>query len=418
MTRMQAPKGTFDILPDACAEYQHLEAVCASVLERAGYRRIATPVFEETGLFERGVGDSTDIVSKEMYTFEDGGGRSLTLRPEGTAPVCRAYVEHGMHKQQQPVRLYYTGPFFRHENPQAGRYRQFHQVGAEALGSDSPALDAEAIIILAELLEAFGCDGLTLRLSSLGSPGGRAAYRDELSAYLDARRDRLAPEVASRIATNPLRAFDSPDPSTRAVMREAPLLLDRIDADDTEHFSEVKSILDAVGVEYQVDPSLVRGLDYYSRTVFEFTSDLLGAQSGVGGGGRYDGLVELLGGPPTPGIGWASGVERMILAAGGAKSDNSEHAGALIIPGGESDQGMASRLARDLRGKGLPARVEVTGRSEKAALKHAAKIGATAVVSLGPMGASVRMMESGETTENLGLEEVKALLGRNGLGAG
>src|SRR6185312_3645495 len=254
-------------------------------------------------------------VQKEMYTFRDAGDRSLTLRPEGTAPVMRAYHEHGMKKDPQPVKLWYLGPFFRQEKPQAGRYRQFWQVGIEAIGSDDPAVDAEAILLLAELLEAVNARELRLRISSLGTPDTRAEYRAELQRYLRDNEDRLSQEVRERIDLNPLRAFDAEHPGTRQVMQGAPLLLDRLHDDDREHFETVKQLLDGAGLAYEIDPTLVRGLDYYTRTVFEFTSDALGAQSGVGGGGRYDGLIEELGGPPTPGCGWAAGVERMLMAS-------------------------------------------------------------------------------------------------------
>jgi histidyl-tRNA synthetase len=314
--RLQAPRGTYDVLPEAADARAALEQRARRVLEGAGYRRIETPTFESTDVFARGVGASTDIVQKEMYTFDDGGGRSVTLRPEGTAPICRAYAEHGMHKLPQPVKLWYLESFFRQEKPQAGRYRQFWQVGAEALGSDDPAVDAEIILLLATLLDELEVAGLRLRLASLGTPATRAAYRDELTAHLRANEEQLSGEVRARIDLNPLRAFDSDHPGTRAVMADAPLLLDRLEAADAEHFAAVRELLDVAELPYEVDPTLVRGLDYYTRTVFEFTSDALGAQSGVAGGGRYDGLVEMLGGPPTPGCGFAAGVERMLLAAG------------------------------------------------------------------------------------------------------
>jgi len=318
--RLQAPRGTYDVLPEVADARAALEQHARRVLEGAGYRRIETPTFESTDVFARGVGASTDIVQKEMYTFDDGGGRSVTLRPEGTAPICRAYAEHGMHKLPQPVKLWYLSSFFRQEKPQAGRYRQFWQVGAEALGSDDPAVDAEVILLLATLLEELEVGGLRLRLSSLGTPATRAAYRDELTAHLRANEQQLSADVRARIELNPLRAFDSDHPGTRAVMAGAPLLLDRLQADDAEHFAAVRELLDVAELPYEVDPTLVRGLDYYTRTVFEFTSDALGAQSGVAGGGRYDGLVEMLGGPPTPGCGFAAGVERMLLAAGAQPS--------------------------------------------------------------------------------------------------
>ena len=312
--RIQTPRGTFDVLGEAALARDELERTAKGIFERAGYSRIETPVFEATELFARGVGESTDVVQKEMYTFDDGGGGSLTLRPEGTAPVCRAYMEHGMHKLPQPVKLWYLGPYFRAERPQHGRYRQFGQVGVEAIGSDEPAVDAETILLLAEILEALKAQ-VRLRISSLGTPDTRAEYRDELQQYLRANEDRLSGEVRDRIDLNPLRAFDSDHPGTQEVMADAPLLIERLNDDDREHFDTVKALLDGVGLDYEVDPALVRGLDYYTRTVFEFTSDSLGAQSGVGGGGRYDGLIELLGGPPTPGVGWAAGVERMLLAS-------------------------------------------------------------------------------------------------------
>ncbi|MGB2709887.1 MAG: histidine--tRNA ligase, partial [Conexibacter sp.] len=313
--KLQAPRGTYDVLPDDTTRREAVEDAARRILGAAGYRRIETPAFEATELFARGVGASTDIVQKEMYTFEDGGGRSLTLRPEGTAPICRAYLEHGMQKLPQPVKLWYLSSFFRYERAQAGRYRQFWQVGAEAIGSADPALDAESILLLAELLDALGVRDVRLRLSSLGTPATRAAYREELQAHLRAHADRLSEEVRGRIEHNPLRAFDADHPGTREVMASAPRLLDRLSGEDAEHFAAVRALLDGAGLAYELDATLVRGLDYYARTVFEFTSDALGAQSGVGGGGRYDGLVEQLGGPPTPAVGWAAGIERMLLAA-------------------------------------------------------------------------------------------------------
>ncbi|MGH2841446.1 MAG: histidine--tRNA ligase, partial [Solirubrobacteraceae bacterium] len=306
--KLQAPRGTFDVLPQDADARAALEATARRVLEGAGYRRIETPTFELTDVFARGVGESTDIVQKEMYTFDDGGGRSVTLRPEGTAPICRAYAEHGMHKLPQPVKLWYLSSFFRSEKPQAGRYRQFWQVGAEALGSDDPAVDAESILLLATLLSELDVRNVRLRVGSLGTPAARAGYRDDLQAYLRANSAQLSDEVRARIDLNPLRAFDSDHAGTREVMRGAPRLIDRLDDADAEHFASVLELLDEAGLGYEVDTSLVRGLDYYTRTVFEFTSDALGAQSGVAGGGRYDGLVEQLGGPPTPGCGWAAGV--------------------------------------------------------------------------------------------------------------
>src|SRR6185312_8095249 len=271
--KLKAPRGTFDVLGEQAVARQALEAKARALLGGAGYERIETPVFESTELFARGVGASTDIVSKEMFTFEDGGGRSLTLRPEGTAPVCRAYIEHGMHKRRQPVKLWYLSSFFRHERAQAGRYRQFWQVGAEALGSEDPAVDAESIVLLATLLDEMGVREVRLRLSSLGSRATRADYRERLQRHLRAHEQSLSEDVRSRIELNPLRAFDSEHEGTRRVMADAPRLLDQLDDGDAAHFAEVRAMLDQVSVGYEIDSTLVRGLDYYSRTVFEFTSD-------------------------------------------------------------------------------------------------------------------------------------------------
>jgi histidyl-tRNA synthetase len=299
-SKYQAPRGTFDVLPEQSRARARVQRAAAEIFSRAGYEMVATPVFEDTELFERGVGASTDIVRKEMFTFEDKGGRSLTLRPEGTAPVCRAYLEHGMHKLAQPVKLAYVGPFFRHERPQAGRYRQFHQLGVECIGTDSPLADAEAIMLLSDLLGELGVPGVELRLGSLGSFESRQTYLEELKAHLHAREDDLSKDVRERIDLNPLRAFDSDDEGTQGVMASAPTIVESLEDEDAEHFAEVRALLDAAGISYVVDTSLVRGLDYYTRTIFSFVCDALGAQSEVGGGGRYDGLIEQLGGPATP----------------------------------------------------------------------------------------------------------------------
>jgi histidyl-tRNA synthetase len=393
---IQAPRGTFDILPESAAQRKVVEEQVEKILGAAGYRRIETPTFEATELFARGVGEATDIVQKEMYTFDDGGGRSLTLRPEGTAPVCRAYLEHGMHKLAQPVKLWYSSSFYRAEAPQRGRYRQFWQVGAEAIGSSAPETDAELIVLLADLLEALGVKQTRLRLASLGTPETRASYREELKAFLRAHEEDLSEEVRSRIDLNPLRAFDSDDRSTQTVMRDAPILLDRLTDEDAEHFAEVRALLDDAGVRYELDPTLVRGLDYYTRTVWEFTSDALGAQSGVGGGGRYDGLIELLDGPPTPGVGWAAGVERMLLAAGelAAPAELVDLFVALATPDGTRT---AFDLARAARRAGLQAQLELAGRSLKGQLKHADRIHARWVAIVGENGVvTLKDMESGD----------------------
>jgi histidyl-tRNA synthetase len=396
---IQAPRGTFDVLGEEAARREAVHTHAKRILESAGYERIETPAFEHTELFARGVGEATDIVQKEMYSFEDGGGRSLTLRPEGTAPVCRAYIEHGMHKRPQPVKLWYLSSFFRAEAPQRGRYRQFWQVGAETIGSSAPEADAELIVLLAELLEALGVKGTHLHLASLGSPETRTQYGEELKAYLRAHEQELSAEVRARIELNPLRAFDSGDPGTRAVLAGAPKLLDRLGAEDAEHFAQVRSLLDDAGLRYDVDPTLVRGLDYYTRTLFEFSSEALGAQSGVGGGGRYDRLIEQLDGPPTPACGWAAGVERMLLAAGELPISPSliDLYVAIAAPDGSP---AAYQLAREARRAGLSAQFELAARSLKGQLKHADRIGARYVAIVGQGGAtSLKEMESGDQRE-------------------
>ncbi len=394
-SNFQAPRGTFDVLPEMAAARERVEATAAALFARAGYARIATPAFEDTDLFERGVGRSTDIVRKEMFTFEDKGGRSVTLRPEGTAPICRAYLEHGMQKLAQPVKLYYTGPFFRHERPQAGRYRQFSQIGAEAIGSDSPLADAEVIKLLADLLAELGVPGVELRLGSLGSIESRRAYLEELKGHLRAHEGELSEDVRERIDLNPLRAFDADDEGTRKVMESAPTIVERLEGEDAEHFAEVRALLDATGVAYEIDPTLVRGLDYYTRTIFSFVCEGLGSQSEVGGGGRYDGLIEQLGGPPTPAIGWAAGIERILLALGGEESKAARDA--FVAVAGDDQRRRALVLVGELRRAGLSAEADLASRSMKGQLKHADRIGARHVVILDDDGsAQLRDMETGE----------------------
>jgi histidyl-tRNA synthetase len=399
VSAIQAPRGTFDVLPPDAARRAVLEEHARRILGAAGYQRIETPTFEVTELFARGVGEATDIVQKEMYTFDDGGGRSLTLRPEGTAPVCRAYMEHGMHKLPQPVKFWYLGSFYRAEAPQRGRYRQFWQVGAEAIGSPLPETDAELIVLLSDLLQAMGVRETRLRLSSLGTPATRAEYREELTTYLRAHEDGLSPEVVARIDANPMRAFDSGDRTTRETMRGAPTLLDRLAPEDADHFAQVRTLLDDAGQPYELDPTLVRGLDYYARTVFEFASDALGAQSGVGGGGRYDGLMELLGGPSTPASGWAAGVERILMAGG--EQPIAPDTVDLFVAMAVRDRGRAAfELANEARQAGLRAQMELAGRSLKGQLKHADRLGARYVAIIGDAPTvSLKNMESSEQTE-------------------
>lgn len=392
--KLRAPRGTFDILPPDGRRRRELAGIAAELFDAAGYDPVETPIFEDTDLFARGVGETTDIVQKEMFTFEDAGGRSITLRPEGTAGVCRAYAEHGMHKLAQPVKLWYAGPYFRYEAPQAGRFRQFSQIGAEALGSDDPSIDAELILLLRDLLERAGARGVRLRLSSLGTPEARRAYSGELREYLRARESELSDDVRARLDANPLRAFDSDHPGTRSVVEGAPRLLDRLAPEDSEHLVAVCALLDDAGADYELDGTLVRGLDYYTRTVFEFTSDALGAQSGVGGGGRYDGLVEQLGGPATPGAGWAAGIERILLASERSGAAGPAPVFVALAEGEGARRGFA--LVRRLRAAGLGAEMEQAGRSLKGQLKHADRRGARWVVIVGSGQLALRDMTSGE----------------------
>ncbi len=404
MSSIQAPRGTFDVLPADAERRAALESHAARILGAAGYGRIETPTFEATELFARGVGEATDIVQKEMYTFEDDGGRSLTLRPEGTAPICRAYLEHGMHKLPQPVKFWYLSSFFRTERTQRGRYRQFWQVGAEVIGAEGPETDAELIVLLADLLDACGAREVHLRISSLGTAATRAEYREELAAFLHAHEDGLSPEVVARIDLNPMRAFDASDERTRATMADAPIFLDRLAPEDAEHFAAVRQLLDDAGVAYAIDPTLVRGLDYYTRTLFEFTSDALGAQSALGGGGRYDGLIEQLGGAATPACGWAAGVERILLAAGEVPIAPPSVDLYVVVAGGHDGLEDAARaafaVAHEARHAGLAAHMELAGRSLKGQLKAADRIGARYVAIIGDdVGASLKNLESGEQVE-------------------
>jgi histidyl-tRNA synthetase len=408
--RLQAPRGTADVQPGDARRRLRLLQVADELLGRAGYEPFETPVFEDTELFARGVGESTDIVQKEMFTFEDKAGRSLTLRPEATAAICRAYVEHGMHKLPQPVKLWTAGPFFRHEAPQAGRFRQFTQIDIEALGSDDPSIDAEQVLLLAELIERAGAGPARLRISSLGTPETRAAYLEELKAYLRQHESELSEEVRGRLDQNPLRAFDADHEGTQRVVAEAPKLIERLSPEDREHLDAVLALLDGAGMAYEVDPTLVRGLDYYTRTVFEFESERLGAQAALGGGGRYDRLVEELGGPPTPAIGWAAGIERILMAA---QAEEPAPPPTVFIAH-EHESRIALALAHALRERGIRVEFEQAGRSLKGQLRHANRMGADITLIL-EGGAQVQIelkhMKSGEQHPAADLDDAVAKVG-------
>jgi len=394
VSKFQTPRGTYDVLPDHAAERDRLEATAKKIFERAGYGRIETPTFEATELFARGVGEATDVVQKEMFTFGDEE-ESFTLRPEGTAPTVRAYAEHGMHKLPQPVKLWYLSSFFRRETPQAGRFRQFWQIGAEAIGSPDPAVDAEVIVLLAELLEAIGARDTKLVIATLGQPDARAAYREELKAYLRANEDQLSEEVVGRIDLNPLRAFDAKHEPTQRVMAKAPRLIDRLPQEDLDHFAEVQDLLQAAGLSYEVDTTLVRGLDYYTRTLFEFQSGALeAAQNTLGGGGRYDGLAEVLGNAATPGVGWAAGVERMLMAS--TQPQPVEAPVDLFVAYQPEHKVAAFKLASDARRAGHSTRLELAGRSVKGQLKQASRIRPRYVAIFGDEGVQLRDRDGGE----------------------
>jgi len=409
----RAPKGTYDLLPDEAARRDAMVSTAARLFATYGYRRIVTPEFEETGLFERGVGEATDIVRKEMYTFADKGARSLTLRPEGTAPICRAYVEHGLHKWPQPVKVWYYCPMFRYERPQAGRYREHYQFGVEAIGSAAPAVDAEVIALLAALFAELGVEGARLHMNSMGDPACRPAYLDKLRGYLRGREGELCGDCLERLDLNPLRTFDCKVVSCRAVLDEAPRLVEHLCPDCRRHFDAVLELVKRAGLEPHLDFRLVRGLDYYTRTTFEFDSDRLGAQSGVGGGGRYDGLIEQIGGASTPGVGWGSGLERIALAMREQPLPPCAP-DVYVVSFSDAARAAAFGVAQELRGAGLAAELDLAGRSPKGQLKQAGRSGAPLAVLLGleELGAErvrLRTMDGGGE-EDLAAAGLAALL--------
>jgi histidyl-tRNA synthetase len=403
----QAPRGTHDVLPGD-ANWWGLLARIEETLQRYGFGRIQTPGFEDTGLFARTSGDASDVVHKEMYTFDDRSGRSLTLRPEGTAPIARAYVEHGLHREPQPVKAYTIAPMYRYGRPGRGRYREHYQVSVEAIGSADPAIDAEVIEVYTEILRRLGVTRWELHLNSIGDSACRPAYVERLNAWLDEHVDLLGEEALHKRATSPLQVFDVKDPALRAALDGAPKIGDSLCDDCRAHFEEVRARLERLGVPYVLDPALVRGLDYYTRTTFEFMGPEENANSVICGGGRYDGLVEQIGGPATPGIGFGAGIERLLLAL--------ENEGVVIEPptldvfvvtdGG--DPGSAHALLQELRRAGLAADMDFAGRSVKGQLTQAGRTGAPAFVILRADDAVIR--RSGAPDETVGLAEVVATL--------
>ncbi|MYL23272.1 histidine--tRNA ligase [Halomonas alkaliantarctica] len=386
--KIQAIRGMNDLLPSESARWQFFEAKVRALMARYGFDEIRTPIVEQTALFARSIGEVTDIVEKEMYTFDDRNGDSLTLRPEGTASCVRAAMEHGLlHNQTQ--RLWYQGPMFRHERPQKGRYRQFHQVGVETYGFDGPDIDAEVILLSARLWQELGLsEHVTLEINSLGSSEARAAYRDTLVAYFEQHRDVLDEDSLRRLTTNPLRILDSKSEAMAQMLDGAPRLMDHLDAESREHFEQLKAMLDAAGIPYVVNPRLVRGLDYYCRTVFEWTTTALGSQGTVCAGGRYDGLVEQLGGKPTPAVGFAMGIERLILLLETLALIPDDALGGCdvyLVPMDAGTTVSALTLAERLRGELPELRLQLHcgGGSFKSRMKKADKSGARYALLLG-----------------------------------
>lgn len=404
--QFRAPKGTVDILPDIAKKWNYLESKATELFKIYGYERIKTPVFEHTEVFLRSIGASTDIVQKEMYTFEDKAGRSLTLRPEGTAPVIRAYVEHNMNQWPQPVKLFYMGPMFRYERPQAGRFRQFFQMGVEVIGSDDPAIDADNIVLMINYFKAVGLKNLTLYINSMGCDNDKPQYIELLKQYAESKREQLCKDCQKRIDMNPLRLFDCKDQSCQAVMGDAPKLIDHLCEECKNHFSSVRQYLDMQGLGYIVKPELVRGLDYYTRTTFEVVSAQLGAQNAIGGGGRYNKLVEEFGGPPTPGIGFAIGVERLSIAVEkeGVFETLEDTMDVFIALADDAAKPAAINLLYKLRGEGIRTDMDYMDRSLKGQLKFAGKKEFKYVIFLGSQElesgqVAIKHMKTGEQSE-------------------
>ncbi len=386
---IKAVRGVHDILPSEAVKWQHVETVARQAFEVYGYEEIRLPIFERTEVFVRGIGETTDIVQKEMYTFEDRSGESLTLRPEATASLLRAYIEHGLFVNPKPVRLYTIGPMFRHERPQAGRYRQFHQLNLEAIGEVHPALDAEVIGVLMELFRSLGlADRLTLAINSIGDAACRPAYREKLVAYLRRYAAELCEECGERTERNPLRVLDCKNPRCRPVLDGAPSARDSLCADCAQHFLDVQDYLKAMRISFEINPRLVRGLDYYVRTTFELTTTELGAQNAVAGGGRYDGLIELLGGPRDPAIGFAVGIERVVQLLPESYGDAWEHRRpfAVLIPIGDEALKRLLPIAQALRvakPKPVPVELGYGGRKLRNELDRANKLGVAWAVIVG-----------------------------------
>jgi len=379
---LKAPRGTKDVIPSEVHKWQYVENIMRDVSARFGYKEVRVPVFEHTEVFQRGVGDTTDVVQKEMYTFDDRGGRSITLRPEGTAGVVRCYLENNLYALPQPTKMFYLTSCYRYEKPQAGRLREFHQYGVEVLGSQEPVVDAEIIATGVEILDRLGIGNITLNINSVGCPDCRREYNKKLRAYFEGKD--LCETCLERLEKNPMRILDCKSPHCHEIGMDAPKIADNLCQDCADHFEKVKAQLDAMGIEYKIDKGIVRGLDYYTKTVFEFVSDNIGSQGTVCGGGRYDGLIEELGGKPTPGMGFGMGIERalMVMENCGVEIPEDNGPDIFIVSIGDEAEKYVSSLVSDLRKQGVCAERDLLARSVKAQMKYADKLGAkyTAVI--------------------------------------
>lgn len=402
----KAIKGTKDVLPKDVHKNQYIEATALDIASKFGYKEIRTPVFEHTELFQRGVGDTTDVVQKEMYTFDDKGGRSITLRPEGTAGAVRSYLENGLCNEALPQKVCYLISCYRYEKPQAGRLREFHQFGVECFGSASPLADAEIIALAKSLFDTLGVKDLSLEINSIGCPTCRAEYHKALKKYFSSRKDELCDTCKSRLDRNPMRILDCKSPICHEIAEGAPVVIDYLCDECKEHFENVQKYLKAQNIEYTINPQIVRGLDYYTKTVFEFVSNSIGAQGTVCGGGRYDGLVEELGGQHTPSLGFAMGIERLMLLmeAQGCEFPEAEKPDLFIVALGEKATLKAVEIAKDMREEGFSALLDLNQRSVRAQMKYADKLGAKFNVVIGDneveaKTAKLKNMQTGEETE-------------------
>lgn len=380
-----APRGTKDILPDTVGDWNYVEGEIRELCRRFGYSEIRTPIFEHTELFQRGIGEGTDVVDKEMYTFTDRGERSITLRPENTASAVRAYLQNKLYAQSNLVKLFYIGSMFRYDRPQAGRMREFHQFGVEALGEANPAVDAEVILLAMNLLEGLGLKDLELSINSVGCPKCRSKYRTMLQDFFRDKLEDLCEDCRSRFERSPLRILDCKKDSDKPYMADAPKITDCLCEECADHFAKLKELLTSAGISFTHDPRLVRGLDYYTKTAFEIKYPPLGAQSAIAGGGRYDGLIEEMGGNPTPAVGFATGLERLLLALESQNllPEKNRSVDAYVVALGETAQAEGFKLLNSLRQQGLSAAMDFAGRSMKAQMKQANKLGAKYSVILG-----------------------------------